>query len=51
MKRKSYVTPVTDIHLIEAQNMLALSTSDKPADGSSPMNNENIFTDIWGNNF
>lgn len=49
MEKNKYVKPTCTVCHVEAQNMMALSKSDKPADGSTPLVNEDVFTDIWGN--
>ena len=51
MEKIKYIKPETRICKIELQNMLALSTTDKPADLSDPLVKEDIFKDIWGNEF
>ena len=49
MKKKSYMTPETQVCLLDTQSsILALSASDTPASkDATVLTNEDEFVDIW----
>ena len=54
MKKKKYIRPEVNVCLLEAQNMLALSLTERdasqnPEDVETKERDEE-FVDIWGNN-
>ena len=48
MKKKSYMTPETQVCLLDTQSSILLSASDTPASKDAPvLTNEDEFMDIW----
>lgn len=52
--KKQYIAPLVEIHVYEAENMLALSSFDQAASKDYNVlsrEEEDIPTDFWGNEF
>ncbi|MBE6254827.1 MAG: hypothetical protein E7105_04855 [Prevotella sp.] len=49
MKKRTYIKPELNIHLVQLQSMLAFSKFDEIASSSDGLTKESGDWDIWGN--